>query len=135
MSTDYEFRCVTCTDTGHRHVYGRDNWRDPEQLEKVLAIRDHLGAIGGVATNIYMDGWEPFGSMFPATFHFFAKHAGHEVHIFDEYGEDWTRRGEVCATCGHSRYRHRTRDARDLLCYECYGSTPETARHGFRAMV
>ncbi len=113
MSTDYEFHCVECNDS-----CGQDNWRTPEELEKLLPLRPHFAEIGRNTKDIvWLQGWDAHGSLFPGLFHFFAEHEGHTIHVFDEYGEDWSRRGEMCAACGHSRYRHRSNCSDCLECF------------------
>lgn len=92
MSTDYEIRCAC----GER--YSRDNWRSPEAVTALLALRVHLAAIGKASTAAQrftnrldaLYGWDAYGSMFPGAFDWFAAHEGHAMEVFDEYGRRWT---------------------------------------------
>lgn len=97
MSTDYEIRCTCGTPPGfYEHRYTRDNWRSPEEVNVLLSMRTELAAVAR-AVVLYAprpngfspDGWNGSDSMFPRICEFFAQHEGHEMHIFNEYGDRW----------------------------------------------
>lgn len=120
MSTDYLFRCITCPlDPEHyrRNQYeGGDNWRSPEALHLLLELRAPLQALGAMI-RVQADRASETGfyAYLPFEFteqgcavtlaKFFADHTGHEIHIFDEYGLNWSLRDDVCI-CGHRRKEH-----------------------------
>lgn len=83
MSTDYEIRC-SCGDH-----YTRDNWRRPEPVAALISARNEFAAIHDKLHDMWIDGWDAWGSMFPGIFHFFGEHKGHEMKVFDEYGKEW----------------------------------------------
>lgn len=121
MSTDYEFRCVTCPvekrndgygEYERGHSFAHDNWRTPEEVQRLVALAPQFAAIGKATDGMWLDGWDVGGSMFPGAFRFFAEHEGHDIHVFDEYGRDWSRRDEMCG-CGHKHDRHYS------ACVEC----------------
>jgi hypothetical protein len=91
MSTDYEIRCACGSEYEHR--FSLDNWRDPKQVQSLIDMREGLAAIGKLAAerDMWMYGWDAYESMFPRAFRFFAEHEGHELRVYDEYGERWPR--------------------------------------------
>lgn len=125
MSTDYLFRCVTCPPRESENEYkryaeyGLDDWRNPETLERLLELRPALQMLGA-AIQVQQDRlasleertwWQQFPFEFAeqgcavAVANFFASHTGHEIHVFDEYGRNWTLRDDVCV-CGHRLEEH-----------------------------
>lgn len=91
MSTDYEIRC-TCGGE-YEHRFEVEGWRRPEQVASLIGMRAEFAAIGkkSAAADMWLNGWDAQGSMFPRIFSFFAAHEGHELRVFDEYGERWPR--------------------------------------------
>lgn len=88
MSTDYEIRC-SCGSS-----YGRDNWRIPADVNVLLCMRAELAAVAKGVTlyakwpmSFSLDGWDV--GMFPGIFQFFLQHEGHEMHVYNEYGDRW----------------------------------------------
>jgi len=87
MSTDYEIRC-SCGAS-----FSCDNWRQPAQVAALIDMRSKFASIhtASMHSDMWLDGWDAQGSMFPGIFRFCGEHAQHEMSVRDEYGRTWTK--------------------------------------------
>lgn len=104
MSRDFHFRCVTCDPpsnlqrdysnyaAGSTWGYGADlNW----QGDKLLDLLPHFplfAELGRTGFDVSPESLNLYGGYQPAGLAEYAwNHDGHDVRVWDEYGQEWTR--------------------------------------------
>lgn len=106
MSTTYLLRCVPCGDD--YNVGGdRRQWSSyrTDALKDVIRNREKLAQLVDVGSDaIDLFDVNHGGTYILYAAQWLAKHAGHELAVFDEYGDalDACRKEVACPTCGHS---------------------------------
>lgn len=88
MSTAYEYRCLACTST--QYLGDRSN-HNGDAAREVLAAREALVRLGGLDKSAgqaleSLFGLGVYGILGLARW--FHEHAGHDVRLFTEYGEE-----------------------------------------------
>lgn len=100
MSCDFYLRCATCYTADDRAGttwgYGADFNRQGDQL---LALLPHLPLFAQLAEagfDVDTRSLDLSGSCYPSGLAAFAKaHAGHDVQVWNEYGEQWPQRRQA----------------------------------------
>lgn len=110
MSTKYEFRCMNCP--GHEYALGDRSNHAGEQAVHLLALATVLGTLGAeLRTPGRHDAVESLMGLDAMALcqlaEWFARHGGHDLRLFSEYGEEWGTCSEMiqCSGgCGHWRH-------------------------------
>lgn len=109
MSTKHEFRCLTCVEP---LPLGERSNHCGEEAARLLKLAPALAALGlALREPGRRDAVERIAGLDALTIcdlaGWFAAHAGHDVRLFTEYGEEWGSCGEMiqCSGgCGHWRH-------------------------------